>query len=353
MTSKAQVYEDDAARVAKRVWPGEVPKGATFSLTLAVGSAREAPDTYGAQPSLLPPRNTLSHLFSRLPILSRLLVLGIDGLSDDVRILRTSYISKLRPTALVLFTSRRTLGEDYLFVAGELDIALQITEGLREERKGDLSPSMRKFIALLHHGYKTREKISTAMTNDVGEAKRSGGQGPSSSFSPLFAHSFSLLFTPFTVLTASSQSNVPSESRAPPLLLTTRHRRPPDLARTPTRSSRSSRNARRPLSPTSVLSVTFATASFTTRPPAEDRVSLFTLILLQLVLTSFRFAEVARHLVSVHKKEIPSDWEDHPEFGYIETYLPYALSVAIVCAACGSKCSNVDGEHLSPSLCDY
>lgn len=162
-------YAADAMRAAKATW------GATGRESLrtfiAFGSARGAPSKWVNSGVPLPAANTGQAFLKSLPNARRIIVLGVDGLTDNLDALYSEIALQLDADCELMFTRGGMRETPFTMTAAALASALAFQLDLSDDDK-EMSDLMVHFIKLLLHGNLRRKRIAEAAADHAGEARR-------------------------------------------------------------------------------------------------------------------------------------------------------------------------------------
>ncbi|GAA6000464.1 hypothetical protein JCM10207_008023 [Rhodosporidiobolus poonsookiae] len=132
MMKKLQSFEDDAMKVAQRVW--DVPDDAKFAMHMSFGSATLPPSQQRTPNIPLPQAHRLPAFLKGVTSAPRIIILGVDGLTNDIAGLYSEFACVIPPDVEIAFSSGATEGEDFVLTGESLkDMCEQALDGgLRE-----------------------------------------------------------------------------------------------------------------------------------------------------------------------------------------------------------------------------
>ncbi|BGO90597.1 hypothetical protein NBRC10512_002635 [Rhodotorula toruloides] len=159
--------EAQGREAAESAWGAE-PEDAV-SVHLAFGTAREGPSKWLTGLNMpLARRHDSTTPLSKLPHIDRLVVIGADGITDDLVALRDDFLSRMQPTAELCFTINQSRGKSIVVTVE--DLLEGVEAHIAEEDVEDVNPQVLQLLTLM---------VYYGLTRRVGQseaAKRNGGE---------------------------------------------------------------------------------------------------------------------------------------------------------------------------------
>lgn len=159
--------EAQGREAAESAWGAE-PED-VVSVHFAFGTAREGPAKWFTGLNMpLARRNDSTTLLSKLPDIQRLVVIGADGISDNLVALRDEFLSRMQPDAEICFTIKQSRGKAIRVTVQ--DLLAGVETRLAEEDEEDVEPDVVQLLDVM---------VDYGLTRRVGQSKaaqRHGGE---------------------------------------------------------------------------------------------------------------------------------------------------------------------------------